>query len=174
MPTGSSLKIMMEEMPERTYDVGIAEQHAVTFSAGLAIEDQVETYDVAGTVFIDADEDQTQGIYELGIANVTVLLMDGETIVDQHVTSDDGTFFFAAAAGSYTFAPLELQTAAGTVTLTTSSGGNLSASTGGGVTVGGSGRSSVMRHHRVLVLRFSGDTEPFGQAFAVFTHDLTG
>ena len=38
MPTGSSLKIMMEEMPERTYDVGIAEQHAVTFSAGLAIE----------------------------------------------------------------------------------------------------------------------------------------
>ena len=36
MPTGSSLKIMMDEMPDRTYDVGIAEQHAVTFSAGLA------------------------------------------------------------------------------------------------------------------------------------------
>ena len=36
MPTGSSLSIMMNEMPDRTYDVGIAEQHAVTFSAGLA------------------------------------------------------------------------------------------------------------------------------------------
>ena len=36
MPSGCSLKIMMDEMPERTFDVGIAEQHAVTFSAGLA------------------------------------------------------------------------------------------------------------------------------------------
>jgi 1-deoxy-D-xylulose-5-phosphate synthase len=36
MPTGSSLNIMMEAMPERTFDVGIAEGHAVTFSAGLA------------------------------------------------------------------------------------------------------------------------------------------
>jgi 1-deoxy-D-xylulose-5-phosphate synthase len=36
MPTGCSLKIMMDELPERTFDVGIAEQHAVTFSAGLA------------------------------------------------------------------------------------------------------------------------------------------
>ena len=35
MPTGCSLNIMMKEMPERTFDVGIAEQHAVTFSAGL-------------------------------------------------------------------------------------------------------------------------------------------
>jgi 1-deoxy-D-xylulose-5-phosphate synthase len=41
MPTGSSLKIMMAEIPERTYDVGIAEQHAVTFAAGLAIEGMV-------------------------------------------------------------------------------------------------------------------------------------
>ena len=38
MPTGCSLKIMMDEMPERTFDVGIAEQHAVTFSAGLATQ----------------------------------------------------------------------------------------------------------------------------------------
>jgi 1-deoxy-D-xylulose-5-phosphate synthase len=36
MPSGCSLCIMMKEMPERTFDVGIAEQHAVTFSAGLA------------------------------------------------------------------------------------------------------------------------------------------
>jgi 1-deoxy-D-xylulose-5-phosphate synthase len=38
MPTGSSLTMMMSEMPARTYDVGIAEQHAVTFSAGLATQ----------------------------------------------------------------------------------------------------------------------------------------
>ena len=38
MPTGSSLKYMMEAFPERAFDVGIAEQHAVTLSAGLASE----------------------------------------------------------------------------------------------------------------------------------------
>src|SRR5690554_27906 len=37
MPTGCSLNLMMAEMPDRAFDVGIAEQHAVTFSAGLAI-----------------------------------------------------------------------------------------------------------------------------------------
>lgn len=36
MPSGCSLNIMMKEMPQRCFDVGIAEQHAVTFSAGLA------------------------------------------------------------------------------------------------------------------------------------------
>ena len=38
MPTGSSLKYMMEAFPDRAFDVGIAEQHAVTLSAGLASE----------------------------------------------------------------------------------------------------------------------------------------
>lgn len=38
MPTGCSLKFMMEAMPDRAFDVGIAEQHAVTFSAGLATQ----------------------------------------------------------------------------------------------------------------------------------------
>lgn len=38
MPTGCSMNFMMHEMPERTFDVGIAEGHAVTFSAGLAKE----------------------------------------------------------------------------------------------------------------------------------------
>lgn len=38
MPSGSSLNIMMKEMPDRAFDVGIAEQHAVTFSAGLATQ----------------------------------------------------------------------------------------------------------------------------------------
>src|SRR5690554_1720977 len=38
MPSGSSMNIMMKAMPERAFDVGIAEQHAVTFSAGLVIQ----------------------------------------------------------------------------------------------------------------------------------------
>lgn len=38
MPSGCSLKYMMEEMPDRAYDVGICEQHAVTLSAGLATQ----------------------------------------------------------------------------------------------------------------------------------------
>ncbi len=41
MPSGSSLNIMMKVMPERAFDVGIAEQHAVTFSAGMATRDLV-------------------------------------------------------------------------------------------------------------------------------------
>ena len=38
MPSGSSMNIMMRAMPDRAFDVGIAEQHAVTFSAGLATQ----------------------------------------------------------------------------------------------------------------------------------------
>jgi 1-deoxy-D-xylulose-5-phosphate synthase len=41
MPTGCSLNLMMQKMPDRAFDVGIAEQHAVTFSAGLAISGMV-------------------------------------------------------------------------------------------------------------------------------------
>ncbi len=41
MPSGSSLNLMMEAMPDRAFDVGIAEQHAVTFSAGLAAQGMV-------------------------------------------------------------------------------------------------------------------------------------
>ena len=37
MPTGSSLKFMMDEIPDRAFDVGIAEQHAVTLAAGMAV-----------------------------------------------------------------------------------------------------------------------------------------
>jgi len=72
-------------------------------AAGLSVEADLETFDVSGTVYIDADENQTQGVYELGIANVTVLLLDGDMqVVDSYVTGDDGTFAFAAAPGNYT------------------------------------------------------------------------
>jgi 1-deoxy-D-xylulose-5-phosphate synthase len=41
MPSGSSMNIMMKAYPERSFDVGIAEQHAVTFSAGLATQGMI-------------------------------------------------------------------------------------------------------------------------------------
>src|SRR5690606_42141457 len=41
MPTGSSLKFMMDKLPERAFDVGIAEQHAVTLSAGMATQGMI-------------------------------------------------------------------------------------------------------------------------------------
>ncbi len=41
MPSGSSLNIMMKAMPQRAFDVGIAEQHAVTFSAGMATQNKI-------------------------------------------------------------------------------------------------------------------------------------
>ncbi|MES2689987.1 MAG: 1-deoxy-D-xylulose-5-phosphate synthase [Bacteroidota bacterium] len=41
MPSGSSMNIMMKAMPKRAFDVGIAEQHAVTFSAGLASQGMI-------------------------------------------------------------------------------------------------------------------------------------
>lgn len=49
MPSGSSMKIMMDEMPERAYDVGIAEQHAVTFSAGLATQGMIPFCNIYST-----------------------------------------------------------------------------------------------------------------------------
>ncbi len=49
MPSGSSLNIMMKAMPDRAFDVGIAEQHAVTFSAGLAISGQLPFCNIYST-----------------------------------------------------------------------------------------------------------------------------
>ncbi len=49
MPSGSSLNLMMKEMPDRAFDVGIAEQHAVTFSAGLATQGLVPFCNIYST-----------------------------------------------------------------------------------------------------------------------------
>jgi len=51
MPTGSSLKYMMDAFPDRAFDVGIAEQHAVTFSAGLAAQGHLVFCNVYSTFF---------------------------------------------------------------------------------------------------------------------------
>ena len=70
MPTGSSLSIMMKEMPERTYDVGIAEQHAVTFSAGLATQGMIPYCNIYSS-FIQRAYDQI--IHDVALQNLHVV-----------------------------------------------------------------------------------------------------
>ncbi len=70
MPTGSSLCIMMKEIPERTFDVGIAEQHAVTFSAGLATQGMVPFCNIYSS-FIQRAYDQV--IHDVAIQNLHVV-----------------------------------------------------------------------------------------------------
>ncbi len=70
MPTGSSLNIMMKEMPERTFDVGIAEQHAVTFSAGLAVEGMLPFCNIYST-FMQRAYDQV--IHDVAIQNLNIV-----------------------------------------------------------------------------------------------------
>jgi 1-deoxy-D-xylulose-5-phosphate synthase len=57
MPSGSSMNIMMEAMPDRAFDVGIAEQHAVTFSAGMATRGEVVYCNIYST-FMQRGYDQ--------------------------------------------------------------------------------------------------------------------
>lgn len=70
MPTGSSLGEMMKEMPERTYDVGIAEQHAVTFSAGLATQGMVP-FCIIYSSFLQRAYDQI--IHDVALQNLHVI-----------------------------------------------------------------------------------------------------
>jgi 1-deoxy-D-xylulose-5-phosphate synthase len=70
MPTGCSLNIMMKEMPERTFDVGIAEQHAVTFSAGLATQGMIPYCNIYSS-FIQRAYDQI--IHDVALQNLHVV-----------------------------------------------------------------------------------------------------
>jgi 1-deoxy-D-xylulose-5-phosphate synthase len=70
MPTGSFLSIMMNEMPERTFDVGIAEQHAVTFSAGLATQGMIPYCNIYSS-FIQRAYDQI--IHDVALQNLHVV-----------------------------------------------------------------------------------------------------
>ena len=70
MPTGCSLNIMMKEMPERTFDVGIAEQHAVTFSAGLASQGMIPFCNIYSS-FIQRAIDQI--IHDVALQNLHVV-----------------------------------------------------------------------------------------------------
>lgn len=70
MPTGSSLKYMMEEMPDRAIDVGIAEQHAVTFSAGLATQGMIPFCNIYST-FMQRAYDQV--IHDVALQKLNVV-----------------------------------------------------------------------------------------------------
>ncbi len=70
MPTGSSLNKMMKEMPKRTFDVGIAEQHAVTFSAGLAAQGMTP-YCVIYSTFLQRAYDQI--IHDVALQKLPVI-----------------------------------------------------------------------------------------------------
>jgi 1-deoxy-D-xylulose-5-phosphate synthase len=70
MPTGCSLNIMMKEIPERTFDVGIAEQHAVTFSAGLATQGMIPFCNIYSS-FIQRAYDQI--IHDVALQNLHVV-----------------------------------------------------------------------------------------------------
>lgn len=70
MPSGCSLKFMLAEMPERAFDVGIAEQHAVTFSAGLATQGLVPFCNIYSS-FMQRAYDQV--IHDVCIQNLNVV-----------------------------------------------------------------------------------------------------
>ncbi|MFY0651416.1 MAG: 1-deoxy-D-xylulose-5-phosphate synthase [Cyclobacteriaceae bacterium] len=70
MPSGSSMNIMMNAMPNRAFDVGIAEQHAVTFSAGLATQGMVPFCNIYST-FMQRAYDQV--IHDVCIQNLHVV-----------------------------------------------------------------------------------------------------
>lgn len=70
MPSGSSMNIMMKAMPNRAFDVGIAEQHAVTFSAGLATQGLVPFCNIYSS-FMQRAYDQV--IHDVAIQNLNVV-----------------------------------------------------------------------------------------------------
>lgn len=69
MPSGSSMNIMMKEMPDRAFDVGIAEQHAVTFSAGLATQGMIPFCNIYSS-FMQRAYDQV--VHDVCIQNLPV------------------------------------------------------------------------------------------------------
>ena len=70
MPSGSSMNIMMKEIPERAFDVGIAEQHAVTFSAGMATRGMIPFCNIYSS-FMQRAYDQV--VHDVAIQNLPVI-----------------------------------------------------------------------------------------------------
>ncbi|TAH25805.1 MAG: 1-deoxy-D-xylulose-5-phosphate synthase [Cytophagales bacterium] len=70
MPSGSSMNIMMEQMPNRAFDVGIAEQHAVTFSAGLATQGLIPFCNIYSS-FMQRSYDQL--IHDVALQKLSVV-----------------------------------------------------------------------------------------------------
>jgi 1-deoxy-D-xylulose-5-phosphate synthase len=93
MPTGSSLKYMMEEIPERAFDVGIAEQHAVTLAAGMATQGLVPFCNIYST-FLQRAYDQV--IHDVALQNLPVIFcLDRAGLVGQDGPTHHGVFDLA-------------------------------------------------------------------------------
>lgn len=93
MPTGSSLKFMMDVMPERAFDVGIAEQHAVTLSAGMATQGMVVFCNIYST-FLQRAYDQV--IHDVALQNLPVIFcLDRAGLVGEDGATHHGVFDLA-------------------------------------------------------------------------------
>ncbi|VXB58681.1 1-deoxy-D-xylulose-5-phosphate synthase [Maribacter litoralis] len=93
MPTGSSLKYMMEAIPERAYDVGIAEQHAVTLAAGMAADGLIVFCNIYST-FLQRAYDQV--IHDVALQNLPVIFcLDRAGLVGEDGPTHHGVFDIA-------------------------------------------------------------------------------
>ena len=93
MPTGSSLKLMLEELPNRAFDVGIAEQHAVTLAAGMATQGLIPFCTIYST-FLQRAYDQI--IHDVALQNLSVIFcIDRAGIVGEDGATHHGVFDIA-------------------------------------------------------------------------------
>ncbi len=93
MLTGSSLKLLMNTFPERTFDVGIAEQHAVTLAAGLASEGMIPFCNIYAT-FLQRAYDQV--IHDVALQNLPVIFcLDRAGLVGEDGATHHGVFDLA-------------------------------------------------------------------------------
>ena len=93
MPSGSSLKFMMDALPERAFDVGIAEQHAVTLSAGMATQGMVVFCNIYST-FLQRAYDQV--IHDVALQNLPVIFcLDRAGLVGEDGATHHGVFDLA-------------------------------------------------------------------------------
>jgi 1-deoxy-D-xylulose-5-phosphate synthase len=107
MPTGSSLNLMMEKMPSRAFDVGIAEQHAVTFSAGLAARGMIPFCNIYST-FMQRAYDQV--IHDVALQKLHVVFcLDRGGLVGEDGPTHHGAFdlaYFRAVPNMTIAAPM--------------------------------------------------------------------
>ena len=93
MPTGCSLNLMMERMPDRAFDVGIAEQHAVTFAAGLAAQGMVPFCNIYSS-FMQRAYDQV--VHDIALQRLPVVMcLDRAGLVGDDGPTHHGAFDIA-------------------------------------------------------------------------------
>ena len=93
MPSGSSLKYMMEALPDRAFDVGIAEQHAVTLAAGMATQGLIPFCNIYST-FLQRAYDQV--IHDVALQNLPVIFcLDRSGLVGEDGATHHGVFDIA-------------------------------------------------------------------------------